>query len=115
MQPSKRDYVTDSDVSDKEPIVFWKTINESVMPGVVPGDPFGFENKNSFHTNKEPKLRINCKDSSRKERVICHTETSGGEISTEECGLMKDLEPMSECARGVVEPVSLVRASTSFV
>ena len=46
---------------------------------------------------------------------MCHAETSDGQISTEECELMRDLEPMSECAKMVVEPVSLVRASTSFL
>ena len=45
----------------------------------------------------------------------CHAETRSEELSMEECGIMKDLEPISECARGVVEPASLVRASTSFI
>ena len=108
-------YFTDSGVSDEEPIVFNTCINNTGGPEVVPENPCELGNKDLSHTQYiEPDPR-NLQKPNKKERIMCHAETRSEEISTEECGLMKDLEPMSECARGVVEPVSLVRASTSFV
>ena len=109
----KKDNVTDSDVSKQ--IVFNTSINESGIPGVVPGNTCELENRNFYHTQSIKPEPRNPQNPSKKEKVMCHAKTSDGEISTEECGIMEDLEHISEGARRVVESVSLVRASTLFV
>ena len=82
VQTSEKDYVTDSYVSDEEPIIFGTPINESVIPGVVSGNPCEAENINFSHAqNIEPGPR-NSKDRSKKEKGMCHAETSNGQINT---------------------------------
>ena len=115
MQTSEKDSVTDSDVSDEEPIVFRARMNESVMPGVVSGNPCESDNENFSHTQYiEPGPR-NPQNPSKKEKTTCHAETSDRKISTEECEIMKDLELIAGSAEETIEPVSLVGARKSVV
>ena len=102
-------------MSDEEPIVFNTSINESGIPGVVPENPCELENKNFSHTQYIERDPRNPQNPSKKERMMCHAETRSKKIIVEEHGIMRDLRPMAGSAEEVIEPVSIIRGSTSVV